>query len=773
VYCCIGGTTAADIVQEVAAGAKAIIAWGNCACSGCVQAAKPNPTSATPINKIITGKPIVNVQGCPPIAEVMAGVLVHLLTFDRIPQLDALGRPKAFYSRRVHDTCYRRPNYDAGLFVESFDDENARKGYCLYKVGCKGPTTYNSCGTIRWNGGVSFPIQSGHGCIGCSESNFWDNGPFYRAPLGLPGLRHRDHRRQDRAGRRRRHVAGAAGHAVLTNIRKHHEIGEQPGESAAEAPPTPPAIIQRERREIIMNSRIVVDPITRIEGHLRIEAEVKDGFITDAWSAGTMVRGLEIILKGRDPRDAWAFCERVCGVCTTVHALASVRSVEDALGIAVPPNAELIRNLMFCVQYMQDHVVHFYHLHALDWVDVVSALKADPAEASRIAQSISHWPKSSPGYFSDLQKRLTKFVESGQLGIFANGYWGHPAYKLPPAVNLIGVAHYLEALEWQKEIVKVHTIFGGKNPHPNYLVGGVPCSINIDEANAINAERLAMVGRLLEQAKVFVEQVYIPDLLAIAPSYLDWAGDRRRREELPQLRRPADQRLRRRRPLQVPARHHPRPRPVPRARGGPEGSRRVQEFIDHSWYDYQGGQAGLHPWDGETNLKYTGPKPPYEHLDVAGKYSWLKTPALEGSRHGGGPALAHARRLRRRQRRDQGRRHRDPRGPQGPAGRPLLDARAHRRPRHRDEARRALGARVLRPAPHQHQERRLAHVHEGEVGAVHLAAQARGVGPTEAPARRPRALDRDRGQEDRELPARGAEHLERLAPRCQGPALAL
>ena len=152
-----------------------------------------------------------------------------------------------------------------------------------------------------------------------------------------------------------------------------------------------------------MSTRIVVDPITRIEGHLRIEAEVKDGRITDAWSAGTMVRGIETILQGRDPRDAWAFTERVCGVCTTVHALASVRSVEDALGIAVPPNAELIRNLMFCAQYMQDHVVHFYHLHALDWVDVVNALKADPAETSRIAQSISHWPKSSPEYFHDLQ----------------------------------------------------------------------------------------------------------------------------------------------------------------------------------------------------------------------------------------------------------------------------------------------------------------------------------------------------------------------------------
>ena len=282
-----------------------------------------------------------------------------------------------------------------------------------------------------------------------------------------------------------------------------------------------------------MATRIVVDPVTRIEGHLRIEAEVKDGKIVDAYSAGTMVRGLEKILIGRDPRDAWAFAERVCGVCTTVHALASVRTVENALGITVPPNAEMVRNLMFCTQYMQDHVVHFYHLHALDWVDVVSALKADPAKTSEIARSISNWPKTSPKYFADVQARLAKFVESGQLGIFANGYWGHQAYKLPPEVNLLGAAHYIEALEWQKEIVKIHTIFGGKNPHPNYLVGGMPCALNIDEANAINAERLAQVGTLLEQAQQFVEQVYIPDLVGRGVVLQGLGGHRRRALQLP------------------------------------------------------------------------------------------------------------------------------------------------------------------------------------------------------------------------------------------------
>src|SRR5512140_2719029 len=273
-----------------------------------------------------------------------------------------------------------------------------------------------------------------------------------------------------------------------------------------------------------MANRIVVDPITRIEGHLRIEAEIKDGKIVDAYSSGTMVRGFEIILKGRDPRDAWAYTERACGVCPTDHALASDRTVEDALGITVPPNAELVRNLMFCAQYMQDHVVHFYHLHALDWVDVVTILKADPQKTSEIAQSISNWPKSSPKYFADVQKRLKAFVESGQLGIFANGYWGHSAYKLPPEVNLLAVAHYLEALDWQRDVIRLHTIFGGKNPHPNFLVGGMACAINLDRAATINAERLEDIQGMIQRAQRFVEEVYWPDLIAIAGFYKEWGA---------------------------------------------------------------------------------------------------------------------------------------------------------------------------------------------------------------------------------------------------------
>ena len=374
-------------------------------------------------------------------------------------------------------------------------------------------------------------------------------------------------------------------------------------------------------------ARMVVDPITRIEGHLRIEAVVENGTITDAYSAGTMVRGFEKILKGRDPRDAWAFTERACGVCTTVHALASVRTVEDALGISVPKNAELIRNLMFCTQYVQDHVVHFYHLHALDWVDVVSSLSADPQKTAQIATSISSWPKSSPKYFAAVQQRLKAFVETGQLGIFANGYWGNPSYKLPPEINLLAVVHYLEALEWQKEIVKIHTIFGGKNPHPNYLVGGVPCSINPDEVNAINMDRLNYVGSLINGAIAFVEQVYIPDLMAIAGFYKDWAAIG---GGLKNYLAYGD----------LPTRGYGQPDYFKFARGAildrnlnevyPVNGRdsgEIREYIEHSWYSYSSGDAsGLHPFDGETELNYTGPKPPYQQLNVEAKYSWLKTP---------------------------------------------------------------------------------------------------------------------------------------------------
>jgi hydrogenase small subunit len=225
VYCMIGGKTSLQILEEAATGAKAVIAWGSCASNGCVQSAKPNPTNATPIHKLLKGNvPLIKVPGCPPIGEVMAGVIVHLVTFGKIPELDRLGRPKAFYSKRVHDSCYRRPFYDAGLFVETFDDENAKKGYCLYKVGCKGPSTYNACGVMKWNNGTSYPIQSGHGCIGCSEENFWDNGRLYERASAFAGFGIEAN--ADDLGKVALVGTGVAiaAHAIATNVRKHKLI---------------------------------------------------------------------------------------------------------------------------------------------------------------------------------------------------------------------------------------------------------------------------------------------------------------------------------------------------------------------------------------------------------------------------------------------------------------------------------------------------------------------------------------------------------------------
>lgn len=385
-----------------------------------------------------------------------------------------------------------------------------------------------------------------------------------------------------------------------------------------------------------MNQRVVVDPITRIEGHLRVEAATDAaGNITDAFSSGTMVRGIETILKGRDPRDAWAFAQRICGVCTLVHGIASVRAVEDALHYEIPANAQIIRNLMIAAQYVHDHVMHFYHLHALDWVDVVSALKADPAATSALAQSISPWPKSSPGYFAETQKTLKNFVEGGQLGIFANGYWGHPEYRLPPEANLMAVAHYLEALAWQREVVKLHAIFGGKNPHPNFLVGGAPSPISVGSgasaATALNMDGLTKVKDIIGKMKTFVEQVYLPDTLAIAGFYKDWFA---RGEGLGNFMTYGD----------FPAkgfgdastflvprgvilnRDLTKIHPVDLNAPG-----EIEEYVAHSWYDYSAGKdKGLHPYDGQTNLNFTGPKPPYDQLDVANSYSWLKSPRWKG-----------------------------------------------------------------------------------------------------------------------------------------------
>ena len=348
----------------------------------------------------------------------------------------------------------------------------------------------------------------------------------------------------------------------------------------------------------------------------------------DAWSSSTMFRGIEMILQGRDPRDAWVFTQRICGVCTTVHAIASIRAVENAIGAVPPPNARLLRNLIIAMQAVQDHVIHFYHLHALDWVDIVSALSADPAKTSSLAESISDWPLSSAKYFAGVRDRVKGFVERGQLGPFANAYWGHPAYKLPPEANLMAVAHYLEALDWQREVIKVHAILGGKNPHlQSFLVGGMATPVDPDKQASLNADTLASVRALITKAHDFVARVYIPDVLAVASFYKDWAGyGAGVGNYLVYGEYPEDEG--RNAPLFLPS-------GVIRGRDLTKVERldpsQITEQVSHSWYEYDGGDGkGLHPFQGETKPKYTGPKPPYDRLDTGAKYSWLKSPRYAG-----------------------------------------------------------------------------------------------------------------------------------------------
>ena len=374
--------------------------------------------------------------------------------------------------------------------------------------------------------------------------------------------------------------------------------------------------------------RIVVDPVTRIEGHMRCEVNLdKNNVIRNAVSTGTMWRGLEVILKGRDPRDAWAFVERICGVCTGCHALTSVRAVEDALGIKIPRNAHLIREMMAKTLQVHDHAVHFYHLHALDWVDVVSALTADPTATASLAQSISDWHDSSPTYFKGIQSRLKVFVERGQLGPFANGYWGHPAYKLPPEANLMAVAHYLAALDWQREFIKLHAILGGKNPHlQSFLVGGMATPIDPDSQAALNIDTIAALEKLIEGARAFVRQVYLPDLLAVASFYKDWAGHGAGvgnylvYGEYPLTEGKAAPKF--------------LPGGVIRNRNlahvEPLDAEKITEHVQHSWYAYDRDVKALHPSRGETRPTYTGPQPPYQRLDTSAKYSWLKSPRYDG-----------------------------------------------------------------------------------------------------------------------------------------------
>ncbi|MDD2540557.1 MAG: nickel-dependent hydrogenase large subunit [Desulfuromonadaceae bacterium] len=373
--------------------------------------------------------------------------------------------------------------------------------------------------------------------------------------------------------------------------------------------------------------RIVIDPITRIEGHLRIELETDGGMIGNAWACTTQFRGIEKILQGRDPRDAWAFVQRICGVCTAVHAMASVRAVEDALKYPVPRAAELIRALMMEMGTIQDHVIHFYHLHAMDWVDVLSALKADPVQTARLAGSLSDWPTNSVTHFSAVRKKLQESVAGGQFSIFSNGYWGHPEYKLPPEANLMAVAHYLEALEWQRDVIRLQTVFGGKNPHPNFLVGGMACSINMDNQMTINQVSLAQLEGMIQRARDFVEKVYYPDMMVIASFYKEYADIGL---STPNLMAVGE------------AGYSCAGAPAGQLKAGivtdsditnmsPFDLRKIAEFITSSWYAYpDGDNAGHHPWQGVTTPRYTGPTPPYRYLSDDNKYTWCKAPRYDG-----------------------------------------------------------------------------------------------------------------------------------------------
>ncbi|WP_456387682.1 nickel-dependent hydrogenase large subunit [Desulfolithobacter sp.] len=372
-----------------------------------------------------------------------------------------------------------------------------------------------------------------------------------------------------------------------------------------------------------MAQRIVVDPVTRIEGHLRIDAEVDGGKIKKAWSSGQMWRGIEVILQGRDPRDAWLFTQRICGVCTTVHALASVRSVENALGMEIPINAQYIRNLVQSIHALHDHIVHFYVLSALDWVDVVSALSADVRKTVQLAESLSSWPGNSYNRFKAVKEKVQAIVDSGQLGPFANAYWGHPAMTLPPEANLMAVSHYLEALDYQRKANQALAIISGKNPHiQNLSVGGVTAAINPDNEATLNVERLYWVKQLVEEVRGFIQNVYLPDVIAVGALYKDWlqygAGVTNY--------------------LAVPdmvldTKGTKFDLPGGTIMGGdlksvksitsfndPYFRDNVVECIARSWYD---GDWTRHPYEEETVPKYTD-------FQDDGKYTWLKAPRFQG-----------------------------------------------------------------------------------------------------------------------------------------------
>lgn len=396
--------------------------------------------------------------------------------------------------------------------------------------------------------------------------------------------------------------------------------------------------------------RIVVDPITRIEGHLRCEVNINaDNVITNAVSCGTMFRGIEIILQGRDPRSAWAYAERICGVCTGIHALASVYAVEDALGVKIPNNANIIRNLLELSLWYHDHLVHFYQLAGLDWINVVSASKADPDATASLAQKLSPWPEASAGYFADLVKKLNQLIASGHLGIFSNGYWDNPAYALSPEMNLMLFGHYLQSLESGKNSVKLQTVFGGKNPHPNWIIGGVPCSLNVDGsggAAVINMERLDLAERIIDDCIAFAEQVLMPDAIALARGYRDWCetgGGLARQAVIAYGGFPSVANDYTNASFLVPGGaiingNFNEVLPV-----DPHDPDQIQEVVEHAWYRYPRGVESLAPENGVTEPEFVlgpatvGTKTDIRQLDERAKYSWIKTPRWRGHMMETGP----------------------------------------------------------------------------------------------------------------------------------------
>jgi len=384
-----------------------------------------------------------------------------------------------------------------------------------------------------------------------------------------------------------------------------------------------------------VSTRITIDPVTRIEGHLRVDVEINGGKVTKAWSSGQMWRGVELILIGRDPHDAWAITQRICGVCTTVHAIASVRAVENAINLEVPLNAQFIRNMIVAAHAIHDHIVHFYHLSALDYVDVVSALKADPVKAAAWIEQYSDWPMNGKEVMKATQEKLKAFVGTGQLGPFTNGYWGHPAMKLTPEINLVAVAHYLQALDVQRQANKIVTILGSKTPHiQNMAVGGVSNPIAVDSQSVLTVDRLMAIKAQIDKLADFVNKVYLIDVAAVGSVYADWTGygagvtNYLSAPDFPIDTKGTE--------FMYPGGYIPggdlaKYQPI-KSFGDDFLGKGVEESVKHSWYSYTK-DGPLHPYQGETTPQYTD-------FQDDGKYSWLKAPTFYGKRAQVGPLAA-------------------------------------------------------------------------------------------------------------------------------------